>query len=289
MRWAGALLIAAACNQVFDLKPTEAVPELGDRDKDGIADIKDNCLELANPTQSDDDADGLGDACDNCPLVANPDQDNLGDHDPTGDLCDPHPADDGDCLAVFDTFADPTALATGWMVATGAAGVHPEASALRLDASAADPVTLYALDEGGEPVTGAYSIQLAARVTFSATVAEVSVFTTASAPTTGLRCGVGSEGSPTRPVLISSAGVGRLSSAPFGDLVTIRLVPEIPTGTPALKCRIDYGIAIGVAASPVTQALQGTTGVYATQPSALDGIALYRYMPGQACPTPVIR
>jgi hypothetical protein len=45
-----------------------------DRDGDGIADWKDNCVTVPNHDQKDSDGDGVGDACDNCPLVYNPTQ-----------------------------------------------------------------------------------------------------------------------------------------------------------------------------------------------------------------------
>jgi hypothetical protein len=69
--------------------PTECYDPLHlDMDADGIPDICDNCLWVANPTQEDVDQDGVGDVCDNCPLDFNPDQADA-DGDGVGDVCDP--------------------------------------------------------------------------------------------------------------------------------------------------------------------------------------------------------
>lgn len=70
-----------------------------DDDKDGIPDIKDNCVNIYNPDQKDLNNNGRGDACDdddydnvinafdNCPLNYNPDQTD-DDEDKLGNACD---------------------------------------------------------------------------------------------------------------------------------------------------------------------------------------------------------
>jgi hypothetical protein len=65
-----------------------------DADGDGTDDAQDNCLGLANPSQSDVDGDAFGDVCDNCVLDANQSQSDL-DGDGDGDACDPDQDGDG--------------------------------------------------------------------------------------------------------------------------------------------------------------------------------------------------
>ncbi len=59
---------------------------LPDGDGDGIADEKDNCINVQNVDQSDRDGDGRGDRCDNCTTLQNADQQDS-DHNGIGDTC----------------------------------------------------------------------------------------------------------------------------------------------------------------------------------------------------------
>ncbi len=68
-----------------------------DTDNDTVIDSHDNCMTVANSTQTDSDGDGLGDACDNCPNDANPDQADI-DGDGSGDDCDVCSDPDSDSL-----------------------------------------------------------------------------------------------------------------------------------------------------------------------------------------------
>ena len=82
------------------------VQDFADKDGDGVADAKDNCVSTKNTSQTDTNKDGQGDACDtdddgdgvadakdNCALVKNATQTDT-DKDGKGDACDTD--DDGD-------------------------------------------------------------------------------------------------------------------------------------------------------------------------------------------------
>lgn len=68
--------------------PTPPPVPKPDADEDGVPDDVDNCVTVANSTQSNQDGDRKGDACDNCVSIANPLQKDL-DGDKIGDACDP--------------------------------------------------------------------------------------------------------------------------------------------------------------------------------------------------------
>ncbi|HKQ48756.1 MAG TPA: thrombospondin type 3 repeat-containing protein [Phycisphaerae bacterium] len=86
-------------------------PDL-DVDSDGAMDCIDNCLGLANPTQSDVDGDGDGDACDNCLNMPNPTQGDC-DNDSIGDACDPLECT---CAPNLIVFSDDFETNLGWTV-----------------------------------------------------------------------------------------------------------------------------------------------------------------------------
>ena len=73
---------------------------IADSDSDGVPDVQDNCVSVANPDQADVNNNGRGDACDdydfdgvinaqdNCPNNPNANQADT-DGDGIGDVCDP--------------------------------------------------------------------------------------------------------------------------------------------------------------------------------------------------------
>jgi hypothetical protein len=92
---------------VMDRNSRYAVGVTVDRDNDGVANFRDNCIGSPNSNQLDTDGDAAGNACDldddndqvadaadNCPLNANEDQADF-DNDSTGNACDFDDDNDG--------------------------------------------------------------------------------------------------------------------------------------------------------------------------------------------------
>ncbi|HET8947947.1 MAG TPA: S8 family serine peptidase, partial [Candidatus Polarisedimenticolia bacterium] len=112
-----------------------------DRDRDGVADARDDCPDRPDPDQADRDGDRAGDACDNCPAVVNADQADA-NADGSGDACQPTARidairEDGGArlevqASLFDPQADPLSGAVSLtpLGATQAAVVVPFAGRL---------------------------------------------------------------------------------------------------------------------------------------------------------------
>jgi hypothetical protein len=292
------LVTVASCNQAFSLDRTELTPP--DEDGDGVLDLADNCPSVANPSQSDDDLDALGDVCDNCPLVANTSQADDGDHDGIGDLCDPHPANAGDCLAVLDSFEDVGQFAAHWQVVSSqsAPDIRPGAGNVVVAPTELATVGLFALGPDGSPLDGTYDVQLAAQLTISSATTRLAVVSNATDLTNGYRCELYQSGAD--PWLRSRIldpnmtlpAEKKLSSRPLGDRAFLRLAPARGNGDILVRCRIDYGIALGVAGyrAPLTHLAPGHVGlVVQSQEVVINGIALYRYQPGESCQPTVVR
>ena len=58
-----------------------------DKDKDGVSDFLDNCVDIFNSKQEDIDKDGVGDVCDNCLKLQNADQKDQNENG-VGDFCE---------------------------------------------------------------------------------------------------------------------------------------------------------------------------------------------------------
>ena len=67
---------AAVGADIDGIEALSSRPVPQDADFDGACDLRDNCPNDFNPSQTDRDGDGVGDRCDNCRSVANPLQEN---------------------------------------------------------------------------------------------------------------------------------------------------------------------------------------------------------------------
>ncbi len=102
--------------ETSDFTPTGIVQQASniDTDNDGVNNLNDDCLGVADPNQADLNGNGIGDACepadvdgdgvtdlsDNCPTFPNPGQQDS-DSDGVGDACDPDWDPDGDGVRNF--------------------------------------------------------------------------------------------------------------------------------------------------------------------------------------------
>lgn len=292
-----AVLWLCGCDQAFGIETTHHRGGI-DSDGDGIRDADDNCPSVPNPLQTDSDGDGFGDACDDCPLVANVQGEDV-DHDGIGDACDPHPIDAGDCLLVLDAFTDPAGFAAHWTIigdngdlpavaiAAGAITIAPNGSdaggILSNDPPEASGVQVAGSGDGLETSGLAMS-----------TIAYGSGFPRYD-------CGLGHAVVCSGTVALDqmSAGAmpgytcGELSSAPIGDALLLRATlsaasPANPN--PALRCRVDYGVAVGVATlgpNPLTPGRAAALVSGATL--TVTAVAAYSFTPSTACPPTTFR
>lgn len=280
-----------ACNPVYGIDKTILRDSGGgiDDDLDEIEDALDNCPADANPLQEDEDGDGLGDVCDNCPLIANTgelDQDG----DDIGDACDPHPVNARDCLVVFDSFGDPAAFAANWVVdATPAPTIDASAGSVGIEDLTGIGTLVTARGLTGDlDVTAIVELppeRLQSRVEVIANVIDYDNL---------YSCGVETN-TPPRPIIAlpgSMLRVSQASSEPLGPRLVARLVTHTPANVLHLRCRVDYGVAVGTVSESAPAMLPaGAVGLRITDATArVLAIAITRYDPaGASCPPAVRR
>jgi hypothetical protein len=294
------LLSLAACNQVFGVERTmriDAFVEV-DNDNDGVPDIADNCVGVYNPTQSDKDHDGVGDACDNCPLVANASQADV-DHDMIGDACDPEPEVGNDCLLLFDSFHDLPTFDQHWAIISEPGGT-PDVQPM------VDKVILHSADKFDIGIASKDLSSLPFAVLALAQVPQLSdggIAIASNAPpdlASGFVCAV-----DFRSATLAMFPDGAIQAAPAGatpveaPLSSAHVDPELlvrlyyhalaSLSGATLRCRVDYGVAIGLAEATLnTIPSSGAPGVVVRNATAeVDGIAIYGT--GNPCPAPIIR
>lgn len=312
MRWLVGLVLCAGCNQVFGLHNTGLqdayIPDVPDvlfippdatnSDTDTIPDFMDNCPLVANQDQADFDSDGIGDACDPCPLLPSPHSGGDTDGDGIPDVCDPHPNQPlGDCLVLFDTFADSAAFATNWVVAgKGSAKVSAPG---QLDiTTGSDVETVYATGFSG---TLSVQISLVQKNLGSNSLAYVAAATQAPSSSLGQRCELTSttiESDFYNGTAAATSDVGQLSGpAPVGDIVLRLATDDAPANLSARfvqYCEMADATRVGAAALTVsftTQPTTGSTGIEVSQENAtVHAVAFYSQLtPGATCPAAIIR
>lgn len=291
MRCLAGLLALSACNQLLGIDPTQPIdiPDAPDGDNDTVADELDNCRDVPNPSQSDVDKDGFGDICDNCPLIANALQTNLGDPDAVGDVCDPNPRSDGDCLLLFDSFANPAELTAHWQVAPAqyASSVTANPGVVSI---AATPTRVLVFSK--EITAGAVAVQAAASKAVAAGQAGVAI-ATAEDVKNGFRCWLAIDITNQFALwaqIDSIPASNPLSGPPIAPDLVLRLaLPNNPTQGDVLQCRADFGVAVGsTQKSEPFPAPSGTAiGVFSMLETLdLHAIAIYGTAP---CPPPIVR
>jgi hypothetical protein len=292
-RFAAMVVCALGCNQVLGIQPTA----ISDRDGDGIEDIRDNCPDVPNPSQHDEDGDGIGDVCDNCPGVANHAQADDGDGDGVGDACDPHPVDKGDCLIVFDSFADPNAFQTNWKVmSTVTPDVVPEVDDVWIRTNPGH-TGIVALNPDGTTLLGIFDVEVSAEcaLTNPARFAVVTDWIDLNDYRAPFSCTLDKQSSPYGTLvawdrLTSSGNPATMSAPPAGDTLEIRFnSPDTTTGE--VQCRAIYGFAIGTVANAANTTIPtgGAGALIDGDSGKIDAIAIYHFQPGTTCPSPIKR
>lgn len=286
-RWL--LVLAAGCNQIYDLQPTRTrdggtIADPDDVDSDGVADAVDNCRTIANGDQADVDSDGTGDICDNCALVPN-EQESDADGDGLGDLCDPHPSAVGDCLLLVDTFADASKFGELWK-SGGTGTVTPRTGDVRIEPVAGKPDVLL------QPQAAFGATDMFVRGTADTRSAGVTAVIAASATALPYECVLSGQTIAIDGPSTSIPTVGKLVPGETVNLtfVTRLLTTPRSTDTVDVSCRADYGISIATAVSQGEPLVTGEPRItISTAPVTIDAIVLLRFQPSKPCPATIYR
>jgi hypothetical protein len=197
---------------------------------------------------------------------------------------------------LLDTFADPSAFASGWTVMAQQTGTSPVTNAARLVTIAPVGNSLAMIVASSGEIGGPLSVQVLADTdhTRNASPQEAKVMAVSGADLTAYyNCGVDNLG------VIAGVEDGPLSyesntgfsDLPVDDHLALRLsvAPALGGGFD-VACRLDFGRAVGGSHVPVQPALAGGAGVATIDATAaVRAIAVYRFQPGVACPAPIYR
>jgi hypothetical protein len=289
------LLVAASCNQAFDLQTTELVPDADlDLDDDTFDDSVDNCPSIANNPQLDVDGDGVGDQCDNCPLVANTLQPDEGDGDGVGDDCDPHPTLQNDCLLLVDRFRNENEIAANWE-AIAPAGDTPELAiredGIDLNPHGTNPVAILAHVDGVR-LLGTFDVQMLGTHKTAEADSNAFVISNASGLDDFVGCGLANPGEPSMVVEAVVGGAvtsGVADTLPTNSVRTTLDVRLVTRRAGTSTCTGKHGVANATAIWNLTNPPQfGAAGVYVKlQTLRVNAIAIYEAKP--TCPERIVR
>jgi hypothetical protein len=282
---AGALLVAA-CNQIFDIRTTEVLPDADlDEDDDTFNDDIDNCPSVPNNPQLDVDGDGIGDQCDNCPLVANTLQPDDGDGDGVGDDCDPHPTLENDCLVLLDRFRNANEIAANWepLVPAGdTPGIAIREDGIDLNPHGTNPVAILARVDGTR-LLGAFDVQMLGSHKTPDLNSAAYVLANAAGLDDYIGCGLGNL---SEPAIIAEARVAGVTNGQADLLTTNSVRNDLDVRLVARRsgktiCIGANGIATAAVIVNLTNPPQfGAAGVYAKlQTLRVNAIAIYEVRP----------
>lgn len=282
-------VLVLGCNQLHGIGATDLAGT--DADGDGIDDAIDNCREIANLLQADEDRDRIGDVCDNCPVVSNNDQSDSGDSDGVGDACDPRPVVAGDCLIVLDTFADPALFTQHWR-AYGFASSLPQVELADGEVLVTPevPSALAALDDTGEPFAGTFDVQLVGTTMFGTEQASLVARSNLIDSETGYGCALQHAATASLSALTNRVGAGHIIfEPPVHPRTVLRLVSPL-TSIETIQCRADWGLVADHYERTSTLIAGGAPGFGVSgAPARIEAFAAYRFEPGGACPSPLLR
>ena len=255
MRLRCELLLLAGCNQVFGNSPVELIdarplvdegPDFGDRDRDGIPDPDDSCIQSVWDREADWDGDSFPNKTDGCPF----DYESFdGDGDTIYDECDPFAQLTGDRWRCIMAFRNPTLNAELWTARDGT-----DMTWNMLQALTANGTGSLVADESFEgPRVTSYDLVVYSGTGIDAgsdAAATLFVRASTSASPSDVGCEVAGNTTTSRLSIVGAAGITPASIAqPMVRLSRISATIA-PGETPNLRCTAWFFGQTGV--TPIT-------------------------------------
>jgi hypothetical protein len=239
-----ALVLLAGCNQVFGNQPVDLIdaaplvdegPDFGDRDRDGVPDPMDTCIQSIWDREGDWDGDAEINKSDGCPF----DYESV---DSDGDMiwneCDPFIALPADRVRCMMAFRNPTLDAELWTARDGS-----DAAWNYLSALTGNGVGSIVADESFEgPRTTSYDlVSYASNPTDSASDGAVTLWVRASpsASPTDVGCEVSGNATSSRIAVVGGTDPPMAIGAPLVRLSKIDATLE-PDEVTNLRCTATF-------------------------------------------------